>query len=215
MADAQRGTDKTRAAGAAGAGSRIAGPADVAAITRTIALAFADDPVWGPAFGGGRVGLADREAIWEVMIRAAVRDPWSRLLDDAGAVSVWIAPGGTELTEAEEHELSAVLSARLGAHAAAEALALMDRFTANHPAEPQHAYLSLLATRPDRRGEGLGMALLGEDLHQLDDRHLPAYLESTNPLNDHRYRSVGFEPVGQFRTIDGGRTITTMWRPAR
>jgi hypothetical protein len=42
-----------------------------------------------------------------------------------------------------------------------------------------------------------------------------AYLESTNPVNDRRYISVGFEPVGSFRTMDEERVITRMWRPAR
>jgi hypothetical protein len=59
------------------------------------------------------------------------------------------------------------------------------------------------------------MALLASDLRRIDDLHLPAWLESTNPANDHRYRSVGFEPFGSFRTIDEQHVITTMWRPAR
>jgi hypothetical protein len=59
------------------------------------------------------------------------------------------------------------------------------------------------------------MRLLADDLRRIDQLHLPAWLESTNPANDARYRSVGFEPVGSFRTIDEERVITTMWRPAR
>jgi GNAT superfamily N-acetyltransferase len=196
-------------------GSRVGQVLDVPAVTRTITLAFEDDPVWGPVFGTGRVGFADREAIWDVMIRAALRHPWSRVVGDAAAVSIWVAPGGTELNEDEEHELVGVMTSRLGAVAADEAMALIERFEDNHPAGTEHAYLSLLATHPDRRGEGLGMALLREDLQRLDDQHLPAYLESTNPANDHRYRSVGFEPVDAFQTLDGARTISTMWRSAR
>jgi L-amino acid N-acyltransferase YncA len=59
------------------------------------------------------------------------------------------------------------------------------------------------------------MGLLAEDLRRLDELQLPAWLESTNPANDRRYESVGFEPVGTFRTVDDERVITTMWRPAR
>jgi predicted GNAT family acetyltransferase len=59
------------------------------------------------------------------------------------------------------------------------------------------------------------MALLAADLDRLDALRLPAYLESTNPANDRRYQGVGFEPVGQFRTVDDQRVITTMWRAAR
>jgi predicted GNAT family acetyltransferase len=59
------------------------------------------------------------------------------------------------------------------------------------------------------------MAVLADDLDRLDAAHLPAYLESTNPANDRRYQGVGFEPVGEFRTVDDQRVITTMWRTAR
>jgi GNAT superfamily N-acetyltransferase len=195
--------------------SRIAVRSDVPAISRTIALAFTDDPVWGPAFGADRTSLADREAIWRGLVAAAVREPWSRIVGDAAAVSIWIAPGIPELTEDEEHALAGVLEERLGAAAASNTLALMDRFAANHPPAPAHAYLSLLATHPDHRGKGLGMALLADDLARLDRLHLPAWLESTNPANDRRYASVGFAPVGSFRTVDERHEITTMWRAAR
>jgi hypothetical protein len=44
---------------------------------------------------------------------------------------------------------------------------------------------------------------------------MPAYLESTNPANDERYKGVGFEPIGEFSYPGGGPVVTTMWRPAR
>ena len=107
------------------------------------------------------------------------------------------------------------LAARLGPSRTADCLALFKRFEVNHPHATPHAYLSLLATHPDHRGQGLGMALLADDLRRIDRAHVPAYLESTNPANDRRYESVGFERVGSFRTTDEERVITTMERPAR
>jgi predicted GNAT superfamily acetyltransferase len=59
------------------------------------------------------------------------------------------------------------------------------------------------------------MALLAENLTLIDAEHMPAYLESTNPANDARYASVGFEAVGAFETPDGRHRVTTMWREAR
>lgn len=49
----------------------------------------------------------------------------------------------------------------------------------------------------------------------LDELHQPAYLESTNPANLDRYRSVGFEPIGDFDLPHGGPVVTRMWRDAR
>ena len=195
--------------------SRIADLDDVETMTRTIALAFADDPVWGPAMGGAGTTIDEKAMIWRLFVAGAVRYPWSSVVGDGAAVSVWLPPDGTELEEASAAELPVLLETLLEDAGAAEFGELTDRFDANHPHEVPHAYLSLLATHPDHRGAGLGMALLADDLRRLDALHLPAWLESTNPVNDRRYQSVGFEPVGSFRTVDEQRVITTMWRPAR
>lgn len=194
---------------------RIAAPDDIDLVTRTITLAFADDPVWGPAMAADRTTVEQRHALWRVLVAGAVRYPWSRVLDDGAATSVWIPPHGIELDDDQGAGLAAALAVVLGETGAAEFAALVERFEANHRRNVPHAYLSLLATHPDWRGRGLGMGLLAEDLRRLDELHLPAWLESTNPANDDRYRSVGFERVGEFRTVDGERVITTMWRAAR
>jgi GNAT superfamily N-acetyltransferase len=197
------------------ASSRIVEPRDIDVVARTIALAFTDDPVWGPAMAADRTTFEQRLRLWRIFVAGPVRYPWSRIVDDGSAVSVWLPPHGSELDADQEVELAFVLAEVLGETGAAEFAALAERFEANHPHDVPHAYLSLLATHPDERGRGLGMGLLADDLLRLDELHLPAWLESTNPANDARYRSVGFEPVGSFRTVDEQRVITTMWRPAR
>ena len=56
------------------------------------------------------------------------------------------------------------------------------------------------------------MALLADNLARIDAEGRPCYLESTNPVNLDRYRSVGFADHGEFSLPDGGPTVTTMWR---
>jgi GNAT superfamily N-acetyltransferase len=75
-----------------------------------------------------------------------------------------------------------------------------------------HFYLSLLGTDPAHRGKGLGMALLAENLALIDAEGMPAYLESSNPVNNRRYESVGFVAVGELSTPDDAHVVTTMWR---
>jgi hypothetical protein len=41
---------------------------------------------------------------------------------------------------------------------------------------------------------------------------MPAYLESSNPSNDHRYERLGFVRVGEFAAPAGGPTVACMWR---
>jgi GNAT superfamily N-acetyltransferase len=126
------------------------------------------------------------------------------MLDGAAAVAVWIPPGGAELTEAEEARLEPTL--------ARPVLELLHRFEAAHPRERPHYYLSLLGTDPARRGRGLGMRLLAENLALIDAERMPSYLESSNPVNNARYESLGFVQVGEFTTPDDAHVVATMWR---
>ena len=59
------------------------------------------------------------------------------------------------------------------------------------------------------------MRLLAQNLELIDAEHRPAYLESSNPANDRRYASVGFEPIGEVSCPPDGAILTTMWRAAR
>ncbi len=58
------------------------------------------------------------------------------------------------------------------------------------------------------------MALLAESLARVDAEGAPAYLESSNPANNHRYERHGFEATGEFYAPGSETPITTMWRDA-
>ena len=188
---------------------RAATEDDVDGVAATLTAAFEADPLWSWAFPDG--GLAD---LWRLLVSSALRYPWVWVADDYAAASVWIPPGGIELTEAEEASLEPVLNDLVGSRAA-EVLSLFERLDATHPQQPPHYYLSLLGTHPDHRGKGLGMALLAENLALIDAEAMPAYLESSNPENDRRYERLGFAKVGEFQRPDGQLTCSTMWRDPR
>jgi GNAT superfamily N-acetyltransferase len=118
------------------------------------------------------------------------------------------------MSEEQEDQLTKLANEYLGS-TADDYLELLARFDAAHPRDEPHYYLSLLGTHPDDRGKGIGMALLEHDLALIDADGFPAYLESSNPANNHRYAGVGFEEVGGFSYPGGDPVVTTMWRPAR
>jgi len=185
-------------------------------LTETISRAFHDDPTWSWAFPDEARREEQYAVFWRFMIEGALRYPW--VLRTAGyeAVAVWIPPGGTELAEADEERLEPLLETLVGSWAA-EVMELFARFDAAHPDGPPHYYLSLLGTHPDHRGRGIGISLLSESLDRIDAEHAPAYLESSNPANNHRYERLGFQAVGSF-TPPGGESrspVTTMWRDPR
>jgi GNAT superfamily N-acetyltransferase len=151
--------------------------------------------------------------VWEMLIGSSLRQRGVWMTDGAEAATVWVPPGGAELSPAEEEHLGELLQ-QLLPERHGEVDELLARFAENHPHEPHH-YLSIFGTHPDQRGRGIGMALLARDLERIDAEHMPAYLESTNAANNPRYESAGFRAVGAFSSPGGEVTVTTMWRDAR
>jgi GNAT superfamily N-acetyltransferase len=186
---------------------RVATADDLDGVTATLTAAFASDPLWGWAF-------PEVEALatwWRFLVSSAMRYPWVWIADECAAASVWIPPGGVELTDEEEGTVEALVAGLVGPRGP-EVLRLLERFEESHPTEREHYYLSLLGTHPESRGRGLGMALLADNLELIDQHGACAYLESSNPDNDPRYERHGFRRIGSFERPDGGLTVSTMWR---
>ena len=59
------------------------------------------------------------------------------------------------------------------------------------------------------------MGLLAENLAQIDAEGVPAFLESSNPVNDRRYERLGFVRCGEFELGEDGPGVTQMWRDPR
>lgn len=195
-------------------GVRPATTADLDAVTETISLAFHDDPTWSWAFPDASRRQEQYAVFWRLMVLGALRYPWVLMTEGCEAASVWIPPGGTELAEEDDERFGAVVEELVGAHAPS-VIELCDRFDAAHPPEPPHYYLSLLGTHPAHAGRGIGMALLANNISRIDAEGMPAYLESSNPGNNHRYARLGFEVTGEFFPPGSDVPITTMWREAR
>ena len=133
-----------------GSGHRIATAADLDGATRTLSAAFEDDPLWNWA-----IPDPDKLAVWwRFLIDSALRYPWVWISGGYAAVSVWIPPGGSELTEGEEGRVAPLIDHLLDERAP-EVLELFRRFDEAHPREEPHYYLSLLGTHPHHRGRGL------------------------------------------------------------
>ena len=188
--------------------------ADLTAITQTISLAFHEDPTWSWAFPDANRRQDQYAVFWRFMIAGAMRYPWVLMTDACETASVWIPPGGTEIAAEDEPQLEPLLEDLVGSRTA-EVIELLERFDAAHPRDEPHYYLSLLGTHPAHAGHGLGMAMLAENLRRIDDEHMPAYLESSNPANNHRYERHGFAKDAQFYPPSSDVPVTTMWREPR
>jgi GNAT superfamily N-acetyltransferase len=191
--------------------ARVASFADLPAVTDTLAEAFYSDPVWSWAFPDPERRLEQHRAVWGLFIASALEYRWVWLTDECAAAAVWIPPGRPELQPEDEVRLRTLLDDLLG-DGASRVIETQRRFDAAHPHREPHFYLSLLGTHPDRRGRGIGMGLLADTLARIDEEGMPAFLESTNPDNDHRYERLGFSPCGEFELAEDGPTVGQMWR---
>lgn len=192
---------------------RVAGTADIEAVVQTVATAFFDDPLWAPIFADKRTRAQKMAALWRVYVASAVpRLPWTFVTENIEAATVWYPPGSAELTADEEAGFDEFLVELVGKAAADEVQAIGRGFDDARPTEPYY-YLSLFATHADHRGRGLGMGLLRENLSRIDRLGMPTYLESSNPANDGRYESVGYQKHGEIEMPSGLR-VSTFWRPA-
>jgi GNAT superfamily N-acetyltransferase len=194
---------------------RLATAADEDAVTETVRLAFTDDPVWGPALALPDHSTAHLDPFWRLYVRGGLRfDGVYVVGDSAATTAIWTPPGESELSPEQEDDIVELVAA-LPSEVATPLFELFDRFDAAHPHDVPHAYLGLLATHPDHRGKGIGQQLLAANLAHLDASGIPAYLESTNPANLHRYRRAGFEIHGTFTAVLDDAPVTTMWRNPR
>jgi GNAT superfamily N-acetyltransferase len=193
--------------------ARVAGPADIDRIVHILTAAFFHDPLWGPAFPDVERRAEQAAGLWRFYVTCVQRYPWTFLTAGGEATTVWIPPGGVELTSAEEAELERLLLASTGRETTDGILEIMAQFEAVRPREP-HFYLGVIGTHDAHRGKGHGMRLLAENLATVDAAGVAAYLESSNPANDVRYGRLGFVPHGKI-TAATGHVMNTLWRPPR
>ncbi len=147
--------------------ARRASHSDCALVTSITALAFANDPLWSRALARPDGSTEHHASFWRLFIEGALRYPWVWLTAGGEAASIWIPPGGTEMSEDQEERLADLARQYLGS-ATDDYLELLTGFGAAHPRDVPHYYLSLLGTHPAHRGKGIGMALLEHDLALID-----------------------------------------------
>ena len=196
--------------------ARVATEADLPAVIETMALAFHEDPVWSWAFPDPERRLEQHRAVWGLLRRRGAR---VRLgLADRGLHR------GSALDPARAARAAAARtrsawrrwSASSSATGAARVLDTFERFDAAHPSE-RAALLPEPARRPTptTAARGSGWACSPRTSRRIDAEGAPAYLESSNPANDHRYERLGFAPCGEFELGEDGPTVTQMWRDPR
>lgn len=158
----------------------------------------------------------EREAVLRADFRilvdhAVVHGMVSRTTDGAG-VAVWFPREGAELPEDTDYRRRREWAC--GPHL--ERFLLLDRlFARQHPTEPRHHHLALLAVAPDRQGKGTGSLLLDHHHRRLDRSGTCAYLEASSPRSRALYARHGYVDLGPPIDLPDGPRLWPMWRAPR
>jgi ribosomal protein S18 acetylase RimI-like enzyme len=184
--------------------ARPATSADVPAVSRTLAAAFFDDPVFSYCYRD----VARRGEIlprwFEIVTEATLPHGEIYTTDDVVAAAVWVPPG------VEDDERMGAALGEISGRYAQTLFEIFERMGEKHPRQPHH-YLFLLGTRPEWQCQGIGSALMRTVLERCDRDAMPAYLEATSEGNKSMYLRHGFKVVGEIKLPDGP-SMWPMWR---
>jgi GNAT superfamily N-acetyltransferase len=190
---------------------RAATSADLDALTRALAAAFMDDPIFGWL-------LRDERRRHERLLRFFALELGEIVLPSGAA---WMAPGrGGACLELPPGGWRMPLRTQarhapgfVGVFGASlpRALAVITTMEHKHLREP-HVYVPYVGVAPEAQGAGLGTALLGRSTDRADAEGLPTYLEATSERNATLYARLGFQHLGAF-TVLGSPPLWPMRRP--
>ncbi len=186
-------------------------PADVPALTRALAAAFEDDPIFGWL-------LPDRRRRYDRLLRFFTLELEDVVLPSG---TVWMSPegsgaclelppGGWRMPLRTQAVHAAQFAAVFG-RSLPRALITITKMERRHLREP-HVYVPYIGVAPEAQGAGLGSRLLGRTLERADADGLPTYLEATSESNAALYARLGFEHLGAF-TVLGSPPLWPMRRP--
>jgi ribosomal protein S18 acetylase RimI-like enzyme len=193
-------------------GVRRATPADARAMSRTLASAFRDDPIFAWCLPDAHRRDQHLAAWFRIVVDALLGHEETYCTDDGLGAALWVPPDVAPMTEEQGARLGAV-TAEMGDDALGRTAELTNLMEANHPHDP-HLYLWFAGVHASRQGQGWGGRLLESRLTRADAQALPAYLEATSERNRRLYERHGFEVTGLL-TVDGSPPLWQMWREPR
>jgi GNAT superfamily N-acetyltransferase len=177
----------------------------------SLALAFADDPVMAWVFGDGEAKVVRGcRKLFTVDGKRHLRHDVVLTADDFAGASYWDPPNRWKNGWRDALQLVPTMTFAVGPRIP-RALRGFAKIEAVHDKFPAHYYLSLLGTRPERQGEGVGSALVQPVLDRCDREGVGAFLESSKEANIPFYERHGFR-VQEVIDLPSGPSLWAMWR---
>ena len=190
---------------------RQATTADLDQMADVLAEAFHDDPVMAWLFGDDEpVTVRRLRRFFRLEGRRHLQHPFVHTTDDHAGAAYWDPPGRWKTPFRHMVRLAPTLTVAIR-HRIPRALRGVGIIERAHARHPDHYYLAVLGTRPERQGTGVGSDLIRPVLDHCDEHGVGAYLESSKEQNIPFYRRHGIEVVEELR-LPKGPSIWPMWR---
>jgi len=194
---------------------RAAKKKDLSSVANAISSSFCDDPVfiW---MVSDLTERAERKKIaiefFELYVSFALEHGVVHLADTtkSGVVgaTIWLPHDADDASLADEID-------RIADVHAPRFRMFAEILGAHYPPVAPFDKLMAIATHPSTQGMGIGSALIGHRLHELDHIGIPTYLEATTRhAAGGVYERFGYQPIGEPVRFPGGSEAFPMWRNA-
>lgn len=193
---------------------RRAVEADLDPLSRALADAFYDDPIYSWLLPGDSTRRERLRVFFELELRIFGLDrgvAWTTdQLDGAAIVTPpdrWKLPTGAAIKNFGRYRT--VFRSR---RVAIRDFRYLLHIEKHHLREP-HYYLAAVGVAPSAQGQGLGTLMLGPTLEACDEGRLAAYVEATCEDNARLYERLGFERTRELRYRDSPPLILMRREP--
>lgn len=174
----------------------------------TLVLAFTADPFIRWMYPRSGQYLRSFPELLQAFGGVALKEGGVWQFGDFAAIALWMPPG----VELDGEATLAVFERSVDSGRIDDLLGVFAQMGEAHPTTP-HWYLPWFGVDCAMQGQGLGSRLMPPCLRVVDDEHLPAYLDSTNPRNVSFYERHGFEVTGQHQAGDSPPIISMLREP--
>ena len=188
---------------------RTVDQAEQARATSIQLMAFSADPIMRWMWPEPDAYVSHFPALVRGFGGGAFEQGTAHVTDDFYGGALWLPPGVGPDVEA----LEALIRDTVREPVRSEVGPILEQMGGSHPHEP-HWHLAFIGVDPVWHGQGLGAALLQYALERIDEKGLPAYLESSNPRNISLYQRHGFAVIREIR-VGGSPPVIPMLRVPR
>jgi ribosomal protein S18 acetylase RimI-like enzyme len=192
---------------------RAATPADIPAISLSLAKAFHDDPIKVFLSGGKDLTTEQVLPFFDAFTRIQMPHGHVYTTPSCEAAALWSPPGQWKVPMTKVLRYTPRFLKLYGTRFIPNLSVLTD-LEKLHPAEP-HYYLEFVGCDPAHQGKGFGNALMEPMMERADREGVGMYLENSKEKNISFYGRFGFQVRQQMTHRRNGPSMWLMWRDPR